>query len=111
MKERRAELWIAACGLAVHLVFCALYVGGYGGDPSAFVHFGRQMSRESEHARAVLGSVATPNEDGHDGVCFWVLARDPLLVHPEDAQRYTDRPQYRAQRIGYPCSPRPSPAR
>lgn len=93
---------MAACGLAVHLVACGFYLAAYRGDPSAFVHFGSEMALELAHARAVLGEVQTPNEDGHDGVSFWTLARDPLLLEPEDAQRFTDRPQYRAQRIGYP---------
>ncbi len=101
---------VALVGLAFHLLVCASHLVVFRGDTSGFLHFGStknglgtdDQKRELAHARSILGSVQTPNEDGHDARYFWILARDPLLLHVEDLVAYTDRPLYRAQRIGYP---------
>lgn len=110
MSERQRAIRIALVGLAVHLLVCASHLYAFHGDPTVFLHFGSaqnglgtsEQERELAHARSILGSVQTPNEDGHDARYFWILARDPLLLHVDDLVAYTDRPLYRAQRIGYP---------
>jgi hypothetical protein len=73
------------------------------GNPQFFIHFGQQGS-VTPIAKRVLGdNVLLPHADGHDGQAFWLLARDPLLVHGKELLApYLDRPTYRAQRIGYP---------
>lgn len=73
------------------------------GNPQFFVHFGREAS-VLPFARQVLGAdLLTPHSDGHDGQAFWLLARDPLLLHGKEVLAPNlDRPAYRAQRIIYP---------
>jgi hypothetical protein len=46
--------------------------------------------------------VPTPLIDGEDGVQYWVLSRDPVLVRVPDVKPYLDRPPYRADRVVYP---------
>ena len=88
---------VVAVALGIAVVVLAVTQGG----PDYFLQLG-ERSRNLELARDVLGDdVAVPLEDGHDGENSWVLARDPLLLDDEAADRF-DRPVYRAQRIGYP---------
>jgi hypothetical protein len=118
MSEGHRAVRVALLGLLIHLIVCANQLRVFGGDASSFLHFGRARSalglsaedqqkemtraRFLTHARTVLGTVLTPSEQGHDARYFWILARDPLLRHVEDVLAYTDRPAYRAQRVGYP---------
>jgi hypothetical protein len=86
----------------VHLAVAGLLLLSHDANPQWFIHFGR-TSRATPLGRQVLGNdVVVPNVDGHDGREFWVLARDPLLVHAATDRRHLDRPAYRAQRIAYP---------
>jgi hypothetical protein len=48
-----------------------------------------------------------PHRDGHDGQAFWLLARDPLLRHPDQIRPHLDRPAYRSQRVLYPLAAAP----
>jgi hypothetical protein len=71
-------------------------------DPAWFIHLSRQFPPVAL-ARRVLGpKVIVPPTEGHDGRFFWLLARDPLLLHPQVDLANMDRPAYRSQRIGYP---------
>ena len=88
---------LVAVALAAAVVVLAATQGG----PDYFLQLG-ERSHNLELAREVLGDdVAVPLEDGHDGENSWVLARDPLLLDDDAADRF-DRPTYRSQRIGYP---------
>ena len=99
--RRRAARW-AAAGLAVHLLLAGAILVRYPDEPEWFVHFGSKALALGQ-ARRVLGpGVLVPNVDGHDGRYFWVLARDPLLLHADRDATSIDRPVYRAQRVGYP---------
>jgi len=99
--RRRAARW-AAASLAVHLLVAGAILVRYPDEPEWFVHFGKS-GVALDLAHRVLGpGVLVPNADGHDGRAFWVLARDPLLVHARQDAKSIDRPVYRAQRIGYP---------
>lgn len=102
MSLRYTARW-AATGLSVHVLLVAVFLVLNGGNPQYFVHFGSD-SPGILFARHVLGDdLLTPHTDGHDGQAYWLLARDPLLIHgPEILARNLDRPAYRAQRIGYP---------
>lgn len=93
---------VALVGLAVHVVLVGLFLARYDGDAAWFVHFGRDTV-PTPLAQHVLGAdVIVPHVDGHDGRFFWVLARDPLLLHPHDVASNLDRPGYRVQRVLYP---------
>ena len=93
----------ALLAMAFYLVFCGFFFRTAGRDDVAwFVHFGKQSSA-IHLAYEVLGrGVRVPHIDGHDGQAFWVVARDPLLLHPKQTAGALDRPAYRAQRIAYP---------
>lgn len=73
------------------------------GGPVWFVQFGIQDEQVNEWAQEVLApdEVVKPMLQPHDGVRFWILARDPLLVEPE-TEAHLDHPTYRARRIAYP---------
>lgn len=93
----------ALAGLGIHVVLVTALLTRADGNPQFFVHFGQEGS-VTPVARRVLGdNLLVPHVDGHDGQAFWLLARDPLLVHGKELLApYLDRPAYRAQRIGYP---------
>lgn len=103
MSLREMSRW-AVLGLSVHLLLVAAFLVRGGGSPQYFIHFGTEAS-VTPFARRLLGpDLLTPHTDGHDGQAFWLLARDPLLIHGEDVLvPFLDRPAYRAQRIGYPA--------
>jgi hypothetical protein len=87
--------------VAIALGVAVLVLAATQGGPDYFLQLG-ERSHNLALARDVLGDdVAVPLEDGHDGENSWVLARDPLLLDDDAAERF-DRPVYRAQRIGYP---------
>jgi hypothetical protein len=99
--SRRLLAW-AGLALAIHLALAGLFLISHDNNPEWFIHFGR-TTKAVELGREVLGPhVLVPQIDGHDGKEFWVLARDPLLLHPGVDRRTLDRPAYRAQRIAYP---------
>ena len=92
---------------------CYLVVGGLalvraGGNPEWFIHFGTQ-STVIEEGRRILGPhVLIPHVQGQDGQTFWLMSRDPLLLHPGVEKRYEDRPGYRSQRVLYPLLAAPA---
>lgn len=100
--SRRGARW-ALVGFFAHVVLVAAFLVRTGGNPQFFIHFGDEGS-VLPFAKQVLGpDLLVPHVDGHDGQAFWLLARDPLLVHGKDILAPNlDRPAYRAQRIGYP---------
>ena len=93
----------ALYGLAVHVVLAGVLLLKYDGNPQWFVHFGRQGSVLPVAKEAFGDDLLVPHIDGHDGQAYWLLARNPLLVHGEkELVPYLDRPAYRAQRMLYP---------
>lgn len=89
---------LSTLALAIAVVVLAVSQGG----PAYFLQLGPEKPAYP-HAVEVLGAeVPTPLSDGHDGIFFWELARDPLLLDPALLAVTLDRPVYRAQRIGYP---------
>ncbi|MEO7556571.1 MAG: hypothetical protein ABIV94_08210, partial [Acidimicrobiales bacterium] len=100
--DRRLAVRLALGAAAVTLLFVVLLAARQGG-PQWFVHFGRTDSTITPYARQVLGGdLVTPAAQGTDGQTFWLLARDPLLVHTDVVETYADRPVYRSQRMLYP---------
>lgn len=90
-------------GLLVHVVLVVALLARADGNPQFFVHFGQEGSVVPMAKRVLGDDILIPHVDGHDGQAFWLLARDPLLVHGKEfLAPYLDRPTYRAQRIGYP---------
>jgi len=102
-RSRIALRW-ALGGLAVHLLIAVAFLARYDFNPQFFVHFGENGSVMGL-ARTVFGSdLLVPHVDGQDGQAFWVLARDPLLLHGTTViAPNLDRPGYRAQRVAYPA--------
>jgi hypothetical protein len=99
---RRVLIWVLV-GLVGQLVVIGVFLAREKGNPEWFVHFGHTSSA-LPLARKVLGpDVPVPNPNGSDGQSYWILAHDPLLLHPDQNARYIDRPVYRAQRILYPA--------
>jgi len=99
---RRAAVVVAIVGFVVYLALVGIAVGTHQGEAAWFVKFG-ETSSVTDYGRQVLGNdLVVPFGEGHDGTSFWLLARDPLLVHPEESAAQLDRPGYRAQRILYP---------
>jgi len=93
--------------LPVVLVALALAIGlrtelaHYGGDLSGFVQFGSHFVRDTHPPR---GSVILrgASSNGYDGQFYYVLARDPLLLH-HSTLADLDGQVFRAERIGYPA--------
>jgi hypothetical protein len=105
--DRRYALRFALLAAGGALVFVLLIAARQNG-PQWFVHFGRVDSTITPYARQVLGDdIVTPAAQGTDGQTFWLLARDPLLVHTDVVETYADRPVYRAQRVLYPLAAAP----
>jgi hypothetical protein len=78
--------------------------------PGWFLHVGRHDTYVPtfKQIRRILGPDAVVAGDfSHDGREFWVLARDPLLLQPEQDVALLDRPVYRAARIAYPAAAAP----
>jgi len=93
----------AVIAVVVYTAVASLLLIGGRANPAVVIHFGRKAPNLAL-ARSDFGpSVPIPLKDGQDGEYFWVLARDPLLLHPATVFRNLDRPAYRAQRIGYPA--------
>jgi len=89
-------------GVAAHVLFVVGVLSTHHNDPSWFVRFGVE-AEQTVLGREVLGDVSTHPGVGADGQYFWILARDPLLLNPQQTATWLDRPVYRAQRIGYPA--------
>lgn len=104
MGHRSAARWLwTAVAVALYTLLAVVVVVGNHDDPAIFIHFGHG-GNFIPLARHDFGpKVPIPLADGQDGQTFWVLARDPALLHPRDVLETMDRPAYRAQRIGYPA--------
>jgi hypothetical protein len=102
MPDRIAAIRASALGAVVHLVFVASVLATHDFDPSWFVRFGVE-AKQTQLGHQLLGSLITHSDVGADGQFFWVLARDPLLLHPQTTAAWLDRPVYRAQRVMYPA--------
>jgi hypothetical protein len=100
--DNLAAVRAAAIGLTAHIVFVASMLATHHGDPSWFVRFGVD-ARQTIRGRQLLGEVVTHPGVGADGQFFWILARDPLLLHPPETAAWLDEPVYRAQRVAYPA--------
>jgi hypothetical protein len=93
----------ALLGLLANVVICGAFLFANHGHAEWFVHFGSR-SEETPLAKKVLGpDIRVPHKDGHDGQTFWIIARDPLIRHPQAVKQYLSRPAYRYQRIAYPA--------
>jgi len=90
---------IGTIGAALFAAIFGLKLGGV----AWFLHLGHNFQPNIDLARRLFGpGVVIPHIVGHDGQYFWVLARDPLLLHGHADRLLLDRPSYRAQRIAYP---------
>jgi hypothetical protein len=86
----------AVFGLAIHN-----NLQRYGGNWSGFVVFG---SHFASHTHPPEGAVVLtgPSRNGYDGQFYYVLARDPLLLHASTLSGLAGQ-TFRAGRIGYPA--------
>jgi hypothetical protein len=94
-------------GLVIGASLMVYFVGSLGGgNPVILMSFGDQYTPDpglEELARQEFGDqVALVSYSGHDGKFFYLLARDPLLIHSDRFAVHLDFPGYRAQRIGFP---------
>ncbi|MFN8041666.1 MAG: hypothetical protein U0Q07_20790 [Acidimicrobiales bacterium] len=96
------SLGVAVAALAFHLVLVASLLAQADGRVDSFVKFGAEGSNAELAARVLGQPVVHPTVESHDGVRFWVLARDPLLLDPSGTAAALDFPAYRGQRILYP---------
>ncbi len=100
--SRRAALVVGLVSVGIYLVVVAILAVTHGGNAEWFVKFGTD-SVITNYGREILGpDLVVPFHESLDGTSFWVQARDPLLVDPGPMETYTDRPQYRADRMLYP---------
>jgi hypothetical protein len=100
--ESASAVRVSAVCLTAHLIFVAAVLATHHGDPSWFVRFGVDAPM-TRLGRQLLGEVVTHPGVGADGQYFWVLARDPFLLHPQETAAWLDQPVYRAQRVAYPA--------
>ncbi len=100
-------LVLAAVATLVYLV-TGVAVAARNGGPAWFVQFGIEDPQVNDWASQVLGrdDIVKPMLQPHDGVRFWILARDPFLTDP-DTEPHLDHPAYRARRIVYPLAASP----
>jgi hypothetical protein len=85
--------------LVVAMVLVLIIGAGFSarpGDPTVFVHFGRDFVNLTHPPP---GAVIAPRT-GYDGQYFWALAQDPLLLH---SRTVATIPGYRLDRIVYPA--------
>ena len=93
---------MALIGVGVYLALVVVLAATHGGNAEWFMKFGTDSS-VTAYGREVLGpDLVVPFDEAQDGTAFWVQARDPLLTDPAAMEAYTDRPQYRADRVLYP---------
>lgn len=98
---RRALLWAGAAA-GFHLALLAAIASGYGWNPSCFLHIG-EKTHSHDHADLPAGLVLYTNSHGYDGLHYYQLARDPLLLSPDVAAPFkTDKFITRHQRVLYP---------
>jgi len=93
---------VVAAALVLHVVLVASSLAQADGRIDSFVRFGAEGSNAALAERVLGEPVVHPSVESHDGVRFWVLARDPLLLDPEGTAAALDYPAYRGQRILYP---------
>jgi hypothetical protein len=99
--DSRRALLVGAVGVLIAVGLAGRLLVQNDGDPTIFASFGEE-SEITPFAEEVLGrEVVERGSIGHDGRFFFVLANDPWLTNPEEAQ-LMDRPAYRAQRMLYP---------
>ncbi len=98
---------LAIAAFFFYALVCGARLAQHGWDPSDLVRFGTAMPQTVERAKIILPRLHEQEDVGHDGMQFWTLARDPLLLHPDDTKMFLDRPTYRARRMLYPflCAP------
>jgi hypothetical protein len=102
MSARSVAVRTALVAVAVYAVLVVIFVVPRGGRADWFVKFG-ETGATTDYAHQVLGpDVATPYDDGQDGIRFWLQARDPFLTDAATFNRLIDVPTYRAQRVLYP---------
>lgn len=107
---RRTAARVALASVGIYVIVCAVIAAGHGGNAEWFVKYGRNHPAMLERARSLLGhdDIEVAFIDAHDGPLFWLIARDPLLLSPDESVPLLDRPAYRAQRILYPALAAPS---
>lgn len=86
----------------MHAALVAIPLLKFSGNPEWFIHFGRRSTVVAEGRRVLGPRVLVPHGQGQDGQTFWLMARDPLLLHPARLAAAEDRPAYREQRVLYP---------
>ena len=100
-RTRRLTVVVGLVGLLVAAGLAGRLLSQHDGDPTIFASLGED-SEITAYAEELLGrEVVTRDGIGHDGRFFFVLASDPWLANPEQAE-LMDRPAYRAQRMFYP---------
>jgi len=115
----------AAAALAILLpvvvvaLVLALAVGArlqaFGGNITGFVHFGSAFEAFTQPPRGAAIETGRSSA-GYDGQFYYLIARDPLLLHDSTVTRLRDAPQnagsqalgssnqaYRLQRVAYPA--------
>jgi hypothetical protein len=121
--RRRAPLWSRAAVpipvlivAAVLLLAVALRLASYGGDVTGFVKFGSSFTAYTHPPRGAVVGTGTSTE-GYDGQFYYVMARDPLLLHESTVDSLLRAPQndprgvfasrtqaFRMLRVGYPAT-------
>lgn len=102
MPLNRDAARVALAAVAAYALFAAVFLAANSWNPEWFVHFGHESTILPKGEQVLGSDVLIPHEQGQDGQSFWLIARDPLLVHTSDAETYLDRPAYRSQRLLYP---------
>ncbi|MEZ5145099.1 MAG: hypothetical protein R2726_21700 [Acidimicrobiales bacterium] len=98
----RTAASFAAVATALYLLVCVAILVSQRGHAEWFTKFGQSNPAVVDEARRLLGrDVVVAFIDAHDGTCYWSIARDPLLLQPDDLATHLDRPRYRAQRVFY----------
>ncbi len=99
---RRTLLFVSGVAL-FWMAILAFLARGYGWNPSCFLHIG-EKTFSGDHADLPRGLVLYTGSHGYDGLHYYQLARDPLLLSPEVAAPFkTDRFITRLQRVLYPA--------
>lgn len=117
---REALRWGRRVGLPVlvTVVVIGFAVGSrlalYGGNLSGFVQFGSAFATFTHPPHGAIEGTGR-SADGYDGQFFFVIARDPLLLHDSTVASLQRAPQntstsllgsrnqaFRLQRVGYP---------
>lgn len=103
MSSRSRSLLFLLGALFFHSALLAAVARGYGWNPSCFLHIG-EMTYSGDHADLPAGLVVYTDSHGYDGLHYYQLARDPLLLAPDIAAPFkTDRFITRLQRVLFPA--------